>query len=122
MKFNYERIPERVVYERGAGALGLSSFMRVQRMSPAPELLLILLGLIPPSFDFLGSRRGADTVRDVRGFTIKFYTEEGNWNIVGNEIPVSFIQDAMKLPDVIHAGSKLDALPREDNTADTLKT
>lgn len=52
----------------------------------------------------LGSRGSADTVRDVRGFAIKFYTEEGNWDIVGNNIPVFFIQDAIKFPDVIHAG------------------
>lgn len=52
----------------------------------------------------LGSRGSADTVRDVRGFAIKFYTEEGNWDMVGNNIPVFFIQDAMKFPDIIHAG------------------
>lgn len=52
----------------------------------------------------LGSRGSADTVRDVRGFAVKFYTEEGNWDIVGNNIPVFFIQDAIKFPDVIHAG------------------
>lgn len=52
----------------------------------------------------LGSRGSADTVRDVRGFAVKFYTEEGNWDIVGNDIPVFFIQDALKFPDVIHAG------------------
>ena len=52
----------------------------------------------------LGSRGSADTVRDVRGFAVKFYTEEGNWDIVGHNIPVFFIQDSMKFPDVIHAG------------------
>lgn len=52
----------------------------------------------------LGSRGSADTVRDVRGFAIKFYTDEGNWDIVGNDIPVFFIQDAIKFPDVIHSG------------------
>lgn len=52
----------------------------------------------------LGSRGSADTVRDVRGFAVKFYTEEGNWDIVGNDIPVFFIQDAVKFVDVIHAG------------------
>jgi catalase len=55
----------------------------------------------------LGSRGSADTVRDVRGFAVKFYTDEGNWDIVGNDIPVFFIQDAIKFPDVIHAGSEL---------------
>lgn len=58
----------------------------------------------------LGSRGSADTVRDVRGFAVKFYTEEGNWDIVGNNIPVFFIQDSMKFPDVIHAGK-----PEPDN-------
>jgi catalase len=52
----------------------------------------------------LGSSGSADTVRDVRGFALKLYTEEGNWDIVGNNIPVFFIQDSMKFPDVIHAG------------------
>ena len=50
-----------------------------------------------------GSKGSADTVRDVRGFAIKFYTQEGNWDLVGNNIPVFFIQDAMKFPDIIHA-------------------
>ena len=50
-----------------------------------------------------GSRHFQDTVRDVRGFAVKFYTEEGNWDIVGNDIPVFFIQDAVKFPDIIHA-------------------
>lgn len=58
----------------------------------------------------LGSRGSADTVRDVRGFAVKFYTQEGNWDIVGNNIPVFFIQDAMKFPDLIHAGK-----PEPDN-------
>jgi hypothetical protein len=52
----------------------------------------------------LGSRGSMDTARDVRGFAVKFYTEEGNWDLVGNDIPVFFIQDAIKFPDVIHAG------------------
>lgn len=50
-----------------------------------------------------GSRGSADTVRDVRGFAVKFYTQEGNWDIVGNNIPVFFIQDSIKFPDVVHA-------------------
>lgn len=52
----------------------------------------------------LGSRGSADTVRDVRGFAVKFYTREGNWDLVGNNIPVFFIQDAIKFPDIIHSG------------------
>lgn len=50
-----------------------------------------------------GSRGSADTVRDVRGFAVKFYTEEGNWDIVGNDIPVFFIQESIKFPDIVHA-------------------
>ena len=56
----------------------------------------------------LGPRGSADTVRDVRGFAVKFYTEEGNWDMVGNDIPVFFVQDAFKFPDVIHSGSKFE--------------
>ena len=52
----------------------------------------------------LGSRGSADTVRDIRGFAVKFYTEEGNFDLVGNNIPVFFIQDGIKFPDIIHAG------------------
>jgi catalase len=57
-------------------------------------------------------------VRDVRGFAVKFYTEEGNWDIVGNDIPVFFIQDAMKFPDVIHAGSEFRPSPLEEGLTD----
>lgn len=65
----------------------------------------------------LGSRGSADTVRDVRGFAIKFYTEEGNWDIVGNNIPVFFIQDAIKFPDFVHAGK-----PEPDNEVPQAQT
>ena len=58
---------------------------------------------VRPLFDRLGERGSTDTARDVRGFAVKFYTDEGNWDLVGNNIPVFFIQDAMKFPDLVHA-------------------
>jgi catalase len=104
--FDHERIPERVVHARGAGAHGyfeltksLSEYTRADFLGE--------LGLRTPVFvrfsTVAGSRGSADTVRDVRGFAVKFYTREGNYDLVGNNIPVFFIQDAMKFPDLIHA-------------------
>jgi len=106
-KFDHERIPERVVHARGAGAWG-----EFKLHTPIPEYtkanILNEKGKTIPMFvrfsTVLGSRGSADTVRDVRGFAIRFYTEQGNWDIVGNNIPVFFIQDGMKFPDLIHAG------------------
>ena len=68
-----------------------------------------------------GERGSADTVRDVRGFAVKFYTDEGNWDLVGNNIPVFFIQDAMKFPDVIHAVKPEPhfAMPQASSAHDT---
>lgn len=105
--FDHERIPERVVHARGAGAHGV-----FRLHDPIPELSCANIFNDPlhetPLFvrfsTVLGSRGSADTVRDVRGFAVKFYTREGNWDLVGNNIPVFFIQDAIKFPDVIHAG------------------
>ncbi|CAG9955534.1 unnamed protein product [Clonostachys rosea f. rosea IK726] len=106
-RFDHERIPERVVHARGAGAFGtFRLFESAQDVSHAG--ILTDTSRETPVFvrfsTVLGSRGSADTVRDVRGFAVKFYTDEGNWDIVGNNIPVFFIQDAMKFPDVIHAG------------------
>ncbi|KAI5803840.1 catalase-like domain-containing protein [Geopyxis carbonaria] len=106
-RFDHERIPERVVHARGTGAHGYFKLTQ-----PIPELssagILNDTSRHTPMFvrfsTVLGSKGSADTVRDVRGFALKFYTEEGNWDIVGNNIPVFFIQDAIKFPDVIHAG------------------
>jgi catalase len=106
-RFDHERIPERVVHARGTGAfgtfrlhesLGDLSFAPVLNDTSRETPVFLRFSTV------LGSRGSADTVRDVRGFAVKFYTEEGNWDIVGNNIPVFFIQDAMKFPDVIHAG------------------
>ncbi|KAK0631039.1 catalase-like domain-containing protein [Bombardia bombarda] len=107
MRFDHERIPERVVHARGSGAFGkFKVYKSAENLTFAP--VLTDTSRETPVFvrfsTVLGSRGSADTVRDVRGFAIKFYTQEGNWDLVGNDIPVFFIQDAIKFPDVIHAG------------------
>src|ERR1700744_2935288 len=106
MHFDHERIPERVVHARGAAAHGY-----FQVYKPLPHLTSAKVLNDPeaktPVFvrfsTVAGSRGSADTARDVRGFAVKFYTQEGNWDLVGNNIPVFFIQDAIKFPDLIHA-------------------
>ena len=104
--FDHERIPERVVHARGYGAHGffeltesLSDITRAdifQRVGERTEAFVRFSTVA-------GSKGSADLARDVRGFAVKLYTKEGNWDIVGNNIPVFFIQDAMKFPDLIHA-------------------
>ncbi|MDN3725498.1 catalase [Aequorivita sp. SDUM287046] len=104
--FDHERIPERVVHARGSAAHGY-----FQSYGPIPELTKAKLFNDPekktPVFvrisTVVGFRGSADTVRDVRGFATKFYTEEGNWDLVGNNMPVFFIQDGIKFPDLVHA-------------------
>jgi catalase len=104
--FDHERIPERIVHARGSGAHGYfecyKSLAKLTRASIFAEA-----GKRTPVFvrfsTVAGERGSTDTARDVRGFAVKFYTDEGNWDLVGNNIPVFFIQDAMKFPDVIHA-------------------
>lgn len=106
-RFDHERIPERVVHARGAGAFGTFKLLENAADVTAAGVLTDTSRTTPVFVRFstvLGSRGSADTVRDVRGFAVKFYTDEGNWDIVGNDIPVFFIQDAIKFPDVIHAG------------------
>ncbi|KAG1885603.1 catalase-like domain-containing protein [Suillus subluteus] len=106
-RFDHERIPERVVHARGTGAHGYFTVSsdRASKYTFAP--VLTDSSRTTPVFvrfsTVQGSRGSADTVRDVRGFAVKFYTEEGNWDIVGNDIPVFFIQDAIKFPDFVHA-------------------
>jgi catalase len=104
--FDHERIPERVVHARGTGAHGVfASYGTAQRWTRAA--FLAKGAADTPVFvrfsTVLGSRGSADTVRDTRGFATKFYTPEGNFDLVGNNIPVFFIQDGIKFPDVIHA-------------------
>ncbi|HEY9291048.1 MAG TPA: catalase [Microlunatus sp.] len=104
--FDHERIPERVVHARGAAAHGVfEGYGTADRITKAGFLAQ---GRRTPVFTrfstVLGSRGSADTVRDTRGFATKFYTEEGTFDLVGNNIPVFFIQDGIKFPDIIHAG------------------
>ncbi|WP_445167011.1 catalase [Mycolicibacterium sp. Dal123E01] len=105
--FDHERIPERVVHARGAAAHGVfESYGTAASVTKAD--FLGRKGKKTEVFcrfsTVLGSRGSADTVRDTRGFAVKFYTDEGNFDLVGNNIPVFFIQDGIKFPDVIHAG------------------
>ena len=104
--FDHERIPERIVHARGAAAHG--HFQVYESLAD----LTVAQPLQDPSVQtpvfvrfstVAGSRGSADTARDVRGFAVKMYTQDGNWDIVGNSIPVFFIQDAIKFPDLIHA-------------------
>jgi len=103
--FDHERIPERVVHARGSGAHG--TFEVHTSLAKYTKAAFLQVGTKTRVFvrfsTVAGSRGSADTVRDVRGFATKFYTEEGVFDLVGNNIPVFFIQDAMKFPDVVHA-------------------
>ncbi|MFF2567370.1 catalase [Streptomyces sp. NPDC058084] len=105
MHFDHERIPERVVHARGAAAHGVfQSYGTAQEVSKAAFLARDVETPVFVRFStVLGSRGSADTVRDTRGFATKFYTEEGVFDLVGNNIPVFFIQDAIKFPDIVHA-------------------
>lgn len=104
--FDHERIPERVVHARGSAAHGyfeayrdLSDLTRAAPFAQAGKRTPVFV-----RFSTVAGERGStDTARDVRGFAVKFYTDEGNWDLVGNNMPVFFIQDAMKFPDLIHA-------------------
>lgn len=104
--FDHERIPERVVHARGAGAHGYFELYESLAEYTTASVLTDTSKKTPVFVRFstvAGSRGSVDTARDVRGFAVKFYTDEGNWDIVGNNIPVFFIQDAIKFPDLIHA-------------------
>ncbi|MBZ6379145.1 catalase HPII [Pacificimonas flava] len=104
--FDHERIPERVVHARGYGVHG-----HFELKEAIPELsraaIFNEVGVKTPTFTrfstVAGNKGSPDLARDVRGFATKFYTSEGNWDLVGNNIPVFFIQDAIKFPDLIHA-------------------
>jgi len=106
MHFDHERIPERVVHARGAGAHGTFRLTRSIENLTCASALTTTSAETPVFVRFstvAGSRGSADTARDVRGFAVRFYTQEGNWDLVGNNIPVFFIQDGIKFPDLIHA-------------------
>ncbi|WP_138909831.1 catalase [Streptomyces chryseus] len=104
--FDHERIPERVVHARGAAAHGIfQGYGTASKVTKAAFLGKDVETPVLVRFStVLGSRGSSDTVRDTRGFATKFYTEEGTFDLVGNNIPVFFIQDAIKFPDIIHAG------------------
>jgi catalase len=104
--FDHERIPERIVHARGSGAHGyfrayepLSKLTRATVFAEKDKITPVFVRFSTVA----GERGSADTARDARGFAVKFYSDEGNWDLVGNNIPVFFIQDAMKFPDLIHA-------------------
>jgi catalase len=104
--FDHERIPERVVHARGSAAHGyFESYEALGEITTAAPFTEA--GKRTPVFvrfsTVAGERGSTDTARDVRGFAVKFYTDAGNWDLVGNNMPVFFIQDAMKFPDLIHA-------------------
>ncbi|WP_431049286.1 catalase [Roseateles sp. L2-2] len=104
--FDHERIPERIVHARGSAAHGyFEAYEDLQDLTKAAPFKEA--GKRTPVFvrfsTVQGERGSKDTARDVRGFAVKFYTDEGNWDLVGNNIPVFFIQDAMKFPDLVHA-------------------
>jgi catalase len=122
--FDHERIPERIVHARGSAAHGffeayapLSNYTRAAPFAEAGKRTPVFV-----RFSTVAGERGSvDTARDVRGFAVKFYTDEGNWDLVGNNIPVFFIQDAMKFPDLIHAvkPEPNNAIPQAASAHDT---
>jgi len=122
--FDHERIPERVVHARGSAAHGyfesynaLTAFTMAAPFSESGKRTPVFVRFSTVA----GERGSADTVRDVRGFAVKFYTNEGNWDLVGNNIPVFFIQDAMKFPDLVHAvkPEPHHAMPQASSAHDT---
>jgi catalase len=104
--FDHERIPERIVHARGSAAHGyfeltdsLAGYSRARVLTEVGEKTEVFVRFSTVA----GGAGSVDTPRDVRGFAVKFYTREGNWDLVGNNIPVFFIQDAIKFPDLVHA-------------------
>ena len=104
--FDHERIPERIVHARATGVHGYFELTASLEQYTTAKILTEV-GVKTPVFTRISTVAGGagsvDTPRDVRGFAVKFYTKEGNWDLVGNNIPVFFIQDAIKFPDLIHA-------------------
>jgi catalase len=104
--FDHERIPERIVHARGAGAHGYFQVYESMAKYTKAKFLQDPSVKTPVFVRFstvAGSRGSTDLARDIRGFAVKFYTEEGNYDLVGNNAPVFFIQDAMKFPDLVHS-------------------
>jgi len=123
--FDHERIPERVVHARGTAAHGY--FQVYKSMAPYTRAHFLQDPAVKTPvfarFSTVGGSRGsADTPRDVRGFAVKFYTQEGNYDLVGNNMPVFFIQDAIKFPDFVHAvkPEPHNEIPQASSAHDTL--
>ena len=124
--FDHERIPERVVHARGAGAYGffrpydswLSDYTAAKFLTDPEKQTPVFVRFSTVA----GSRGSSDTVRDVRGFATKFYTEQGNYDLVGNNFPVFFIQDGIKFPDFVHAvkPEPHNEMPQAQSAHDTL--
>jgi catalase len=109
MHFDHERIPERVVHARGSAAHGFFECLDSCADVTRADFLQRVGDRVPVFTRFstvAGNKGSADLARDVRGFAVKFYTQEGNFDLVGNNIPVFFIQDAIKFPDLIHAAKQ----------------
>ena len=123
--FDHERIPERIVHARGSAAHGYFECYKPLEEVHSRASLFSEAGKQTPVFvrfsTVLGERGSTDTARDVRGFAVKFYTDEGNWDLVGNNIPIFFIQDAMKFPDLVHAAKPEPhfAMPQAGSAHDT---
>jgi catalase len=122
--FDHERIPERIVHARGSAAHGyfecyesLDEYTRASLFAEAGKQTPVFVRFST----VLGERGSTDTARDVRGFAVKFYTDEGNWDLVGNNMPIFFIQDAMKFPDLVHAAKPEPhfAMPQAGTAHDT---
>ena len=104
--FDHERIPERIVHARGSGAHGVFELYENLEEYTRAGVLTDTARKTPVFVRFstvAGSKGSTDLARDVRGFAVKFYTDEGTWDLVGNNMPIFFIQDAMKFPDLIHS-------------------
>ena len=108
-QFNRERIPERIVHAKGGGAFG--TFEVTGDVSAYTSAAVFQPGTVTETlqrFSSVAGEQGSpDTWRDVRGFSVKFYTAEGNYDIVGNNTPVFFIRDGIKFPDFIHSQKRL---------------
>jgi len=122
--FDHERIPERIVHARGTGVHGFFELTESLKDYTTAKILTEV-GERTPLFTRISTVAGGagsiDTPRDIRGFAVKFYTKEGNWDLVGNNVPVFFIQDAIKFPDLIHA-VKMEpdrAFPQSSSAHDT---
>jgi catalase len=119
---NRERIPERVVHAKGWGAFGtlkitgdISRYTKAKALQPGTETPVLL------RFSTVAGELGAaDAERDVRGFALKFYTSEGNWDLVGNNMPVFFVRDPLKFPDFIHTQKRQSSTSRPSRVTSSI--